>query len=263
MKQRAEHVAIWMGEDWAFGQAMGAAAETAVTAGVRFLTLSSSMAGGASGAGLGAHGDEAACLHALQALLDRARDLSVRVLCPNASAGLPPTVAQACQTLEQQTCQASGMTLTLLLGYSGRGDLLRVCRELATEVREGKRLAESITPGLVKTRLLTAPLPPVDLLLYAKSNTPFPSARRLEDALVFEAAYAELCFVDCAWPDLAPADLLAALADFGRRERRFGKTSAQVQVPGPVPGQGQVPVQVEVQVSAPAAAPVPSFGALP
>ena len=69
----------------------------------------------------------------------------------------------------------------------------------------------------------TASLPPVDLIVYTGRG------QDLADALTFESAYAEFAFAHCLWPDFTAEDLQHALADFGHRERRFGKTSAQVQ----------------------------------
>ena len=108
-----------------------------------------------------------------------------------------------------------------------RRDILRVARDLASEVKAGRLSAEGISPALIQKRLLTAALPGVDLIVYTGQS------HRLADALTFESAYAEFAFTDCLWPDFTPSDLQGALADFGYRERRYGKTSAQVQSPTP------------------------------
>jgi len=118
----------------------------------------------------------------------------------------------------------AGPKLSLGLRYRGRQDLVRAARRLATEVAAGRLLASQIDQQLLQTELATASLPAPDLIIRT-------TGQRLIDALTFEAAYAELAFFDAPWPLFTGADLSAALADFGQRERRFGKTSEQLQAP--------------------------------
>lgn len=234
MKKRADHVAIlmdgctaWSTEHrvsptsglWASALAAASTIESAAQSGVRHLTLIPSDSFPITGS------SEAGTVVAqlLRSHADVFRHLSLRVSILGELHRLPSDLRNQLSAIQHSTAQELGMTLTLLVGYSGHRDLLRVARELACEVKSGQLPDQAISPALIQKRLVTAQLPGVDLIIYTGKS------HRLADALTFESAYAEFAFTDCEWPDFTPAHLQAALGDFGHRERRFGKTSAQVQ----------------------------------
>ncbi len=238
MKKRADHVAIlmdgctvWSSRRnlsptsglWASALAAASTIESAAQSGIRHLTLvptDSFPLTGNSEAGL-------VISQLLRSHADTFRHLSLRFSARGELTQLPADLQQRLSAMETATAHELGMNLTLLLNYSGRRDILRVARDLASEVKAGRLSAESISPALIQKRLVTAALPGVDLIVYTGQS------HRLADALTFESAYAEFAFTDCLWPDFTPSDLQGALADFGHRERRYGKTSAQVQSPTP------------------------------
>jgi undecaprenyl diphosphate synthase len=84
------------------------------------------------------------------------------------------------------------------------------------EVAGGKLCPSDIDAAAIEARLDTSDLPPLDLLIRTSGE------RRLSNFLLWQAAYAELLFVDTLWPDFDGKALAAAIADFGTRERRFG-----------------------------------------
>ena len=107
-----------------------------------------------------------------------------------------------------RTADNRGTTLAVALGYGAQDEIVRAARAAAAD---GEITAESI-----EAHLDTADLPPLDLLIRTSGEV------RLSNFLLWQAAYAEMLFVDTLWPDFTPEHLAAALADFGKRERRFG-----------------------------------------
>src|SRR5512145_1026484 len=112
------------------------------------------------------------------------------------------------------------MTLTLALSYGGQEELVHAAR--AAAARSGAALgAEELEAGL-----WTAGLPPLDLMIRTGGE------HRLSNFLLWQSAYAEIDVTETQWPDFGERDLLPAIADFQGRERRYGKTTAQLPGPG-------------------------------
>jgi undecaprenyl diphosphate synthase len=131
---------------------------------------------------------------------------------------------RAIEHSERTTAQCSGMKLRIAVDYSAQHSLMEVCRRL----REQEEVApERFAAELGAVDHAIGPAPPVDLLIRTGGE------QRLSDFLLWECAYAELCFLDCLWPDFDRQAFEAALADFARRDRRFGRVAAP-QVPAPV-----------------------------
>ena len=108
------------------------------------------------------------------------------------------------------------LDFVLALNYGAQDEMVRAIRDIAAEVRAGTLAPEDIAPATIESRLDTSDLPPLDLLIRTSGE------RRLSNFLLWQAAYAELLFVDTLWPDFDGKALAAAVADFGTRERRFG-----------------------------------------
>jgi len=109
-----------------------------------------------------------------------------------------------------------GLTVVLALNYGSQDELLRAARSVAAEAAAGAIAPESIDAAMIEARLDTAGLPPLDLLIRTSGE------QRLSNFLLWQAAYAELLFVDTLWPDFDRGHLEEAIAVFGRRERRYG-----------------------------------------
>jgi undecaprenyl diphosphate synthase len=105
--------------------------------------------------------------------------------------------------------------LTLALSYDGREEIAQAARRAAAD-------GVPVDPAALDARMWTAGLPPLDLLVRTSGE------RRISNFLLWQCAYAELAFSDVLWPDFREGELLQVLADFQRRERRFGLTGAQV-----------------------------------
>jgi undecaprenyl diphosphate synthase len=127
-------------------------------------------------------------------------------------------LAAACR----RTADGDGMILNLAISYGSRDELTAAVRQLAREVRAGTLEPDAIDEERLAMALDTAGLPDPDLLIRTGGEY------RVSNFLLWQAAYAELAFTDTLWPDFTPAELDRIFADYRRRERRFGKISAQV-----------------------------------
>jgi undecaprenyl diphosphate synthase len=131
---------------------------------------------------------------------------------------LPGPVRRRLDSVREASRGNRAMALTLALSYDGREELAQAARRAARKVGP-----EAIDAAALEAELWTAGLPELDLLIRTSGE------RRISNFLLWQCAYAELCFVDTLWPDFRERELLSALADFQGRERRFGLTGAQVQ----------------------------------
>jgi len=116
----------------------------------------------------------------------------------------------------QQLSNNRGLTLVLALNYGAQDEIVRAVRSLVAEAKDGTLDLSDIDPASIGARLDTADLPPLDLVIRTSGE------QRLSNFLLWQAAYAELLFVDTLWPDFDRAVLEEAIASFGRRERRYG-----------------------------------------
>jgi undecaprenyl diphosphate synthase len=130
------------------------------------------------------------------------------------------TMAQA-ETLTQEN---RGLVLCVAFAYGGRWDITQACRSLAAEAAAGRLHPEEIDEAHIASRLALAGMPDPDLLIRTGGEL------RISNFLLWNLAYAELYFTEVLFPDFGAAELDAALEFFARRERRFGKTSAQIGV---------------------------------
>jgi len=111
------------------------------------------------------------------------------------------------------TREGDRLLLNVAFNYSGRSEIVDAVRRLADE----RLPAEAIDEAALAGRLYTAGIPDPDLLLRTGGE------QRLSNFLIWQAAYAELCFTDVLWPDFGAAQFDAALAEYARRTRRFGR----------------------------------------
>jgi undecaprenyl diphosphate synthase len=127
-----------------------------------------------------------------------------------------PDVAKMIDDAVTRTAGNRRMTLAIALNYGARAELAKAVRRLAQRVAAGDVAPDAIDEGSVEAELDTAGLPPLDLLIRTSGE------HRLSNFLLWQAAYAELLFVDTLWPDFGADALRAALVDYAGRERRFG-----------------------------------------
>jgi len=117
---------------------------------------------------------------------------------------------------ETRTAENTGLNLVVAFNYGGRNEIVRAVRKIAAGVAAGKIIENDIDEQLVASRMDTALVPDPDLIIRTSGEM------RLSNFLLWQAAYSELSFIPCFWPDFSVANFDAAVAGFYRRERRFG-----------------------------------------
>ena len=117
---------------------------------------------------------------------------------------------------ERRTAANTGCNVTFAFDYGSQEEIATAVRALAEEAQRGEIDPAGITPKTIAAKLLTSDLPDPDLIIRTSGEM------RLSNFLLWQAAYAELLFVETLWPDFSRAQFIEALDSFGRRERRFG-----------------------------------------
>ena len=135
---------------------------------------------------------------------------------------MPTNVQQELQEVLDETKKNSGLVLTLALSYGARQEILRAVQEISHKVKNNIISVENVDDNIINKHLYTQNLPDVDLLIRTSGEV------RISNFLLWQIAYAELYFTDELWPDFNETSLHKAIADYQKRERRFGKTSEQI-----------------------------------
>lgn len=124
---------------------------------------------------------------------------------------------------EQETAKYTAMTLTIAISYGGMWDMAQAAKSLAIQVQQNQLEIDDINEQTFHQQTCLSDLPPVDVLIRTGGDF------RLSNFLLWQTAYAELFFTETLWPDFSVEEFDRILQDFAQRERRFGKTSEQVQ----------------------------------
>lgn len=127
---------------------------------------------------------------------------------------------RAVQGIMRATEGGETLQLNLMISYSGRDEILRAARRLAEEVREGRKRLEDIDESTFQDYLFTGGVPDPDLLIRTSGE------RRLSNFMLWQLAYTEVYVTPVLWPDFTREDFFAAIVDFQRRERRFGRVDS-------------------------------------
>jgi undecaprenyl diphosphate synthase len=135
---------------------------------------------------------------------------------------LPRYVREPLERLCADSAHQRGMVLTLALSYGGREELVQAARRVAEAARRGELSPGQIDEERFAAFLWTHELPPLDLMVRTSGE------HRVSNFLLWQVAYAELCFSDVLWPDFRTEAFLHCLLQYQQRERRFGLTSAQL-----------------------------------
>lgn len=138
-------------------------------------------------------------------------------------ARLPQMVQDKLQETMDHTAANTAMTMVVALSYSARWEITKAARDIAQEVKEGRLAVDDIDEDTLSRHMATSFMPDPDLLIRTGGEL------RISNYLLWQLAYSELYFCDTFWPDFDEADLHKAIADFQCRQRRFGKTEAQVE----------------------------------
>jgi undecaprenyl diphosphate synthase len=161
----------------------------------------------------------------LQRDVNELHQANIRLSVIGERAALPADIAALIGDAERLTRDNSSLHLTIALNYGGRGDIVTAARRLAAHVRAGMLDPDDIDEAAFGAHLSTASLPDPDLMIRTSGE------QRVSNFLLWQLAYAEMAFVEKYWPDFSGEDLTAALAEFRRRDRRFGAIMSDV-LPG-------------------------------
>ena len=122
----------------------------------------------------------------------------------------------------EKTSSNTGLNLILALSYSGRWDLLQSVKQIVNKAIKGEIVENQINESLIVNHLSTSGIPDPELLIRTSGEY------RISNFLLWQIAYSEFYFTPILWPDFRKENLFEAIANFQRRERRFGKTSEQI-----------------------------------
>ena len=136
---------------------------------------------------------------------------------------LSPKLRDLMLQAEERTAKFDSMTLTIAISYGGMWDMVQAAKQIALDVQNEKLKINDIDADLFGQYVSLSDLPAVDLLIRTGGDY------RLSNFLLWQAAYAELYFTKTLWPEFTVEEFDQAIAEFVSRERRFGKTSEQIQ----------------------------------
>jgi undecaprenyl diphosphate synthase len=158
----------------------------------------------------------------LESNLQRMMDNNVRMKYIGRTHELPAEVQEKMRWAEEATAANTGTTLTLALNYGGRSELVDAFRALAAEIKQKHINPAQISEEDISRHLYTADVPDPDLLIRTSGEM------RLSNYLLWQIAYTEIYVTERLWPDFRGIHLLEAMADYQRRERRYGGLSDNV-----------------------------------
>lgn len=162
-------------------------------------------------------------LRALKDERDRLHQNEVRLKAIGDIAALPGDVQDELLDAIELMRHNSGLNLILALSYSGRWDIVNALRKICEDVQSGRITKTDITEDMIASALSTKDVPDPDLLIRTSGEY------RISNFLLWQLAYSEIYISDEFWPSFRRKHLYAAIADFQKRERRFGMVSEQVQ----------------------------------
>lgn len=130
--------------------------------------------------------------------------------------GIPEDIANLMDHIEKISSDKSKVILNIAINYGGRHEIAQAVRAIAEKVKNGEMNVDDIDENAISEHLYTKGMPDPDLIIRPSGEC------RLSNFLTYQSAYSELWFSDVLWPDFKEEDLVAALREFERRNRRFG-----------------------------------------
>lgn len=156
--------------------------------------------------------------------LNTLEENNVRLLTIGDTSHLPKRCRLELADTIEETADNTGLTLVLALNYSGRWDIVEATKKIVSKVSIGALAIEEIDESLFGSSLSTHGIPDPELLIRTSGEL------RISNFLLWQLAYSELYFTNVLWPDFRKHHLKEAIESYRHRERRFGKTSEQVQL---------------------------------
>ncbi len=148
---------------------------------------------------------------------------NVRVNAIGNTESLPKSAQKVLNNVIEKTKDNQKITLTFALSYGAREEIVNAFKNISKKVVNNEIEIEKINEKIINNHLYTFNLPDVDLMIRTSGE------HRISNFLLWQMAYAELYFTDVLWPDFRKEDLFNAILDYQNRERRFGKTSEQIE----------------------------------
>ena len=136
---------------------------------------------------------------------------------------LPQAVQDVCNYMEERTKNHTKTCMVLALSYSSKWEITNAVQKIAQEVQEGTLAADAINEETISQHLATNFMPDPELMTRTGGE------ERLSNYLLWQCAYSEFYFCDTYWPDFDEEELHKAIASFQNRQRRYGKTEAQIE----------------------------------
>jgi undecaprenyl diphosphate synthase len=136
---------------------------------------------------------------------------------------LPKKCLQNLNNTIEKTVNNTHMTLVLALSYSSKKEVTQAIKSIVKKVENGDLKSDKINEDLIQNHLYTHNIPDPELLIRTSGE------QRISNFLLWQIAYSELYFTDILWPDFRREDLYKAIVNYQKRERRFGKTSEQIE----------------------------------
>ena len=161
----------------------------------------------------------------LQVELDTMKTNAIRLGCFGQRDRLPADVRQVLEQVMADTAHCRGMRLNLALSYGSRAEIVSGVQEIVRKCSTGELDGQAVDEQMLSDHLYSAGQPDPDLLIRTGGE------KRLSNFLLWQASYAEIYFTETKWPDFRKPQLLDALRNFAGRQRRFGKTGAQLDTP--------------------------------
>lgn len=152
-------------------------------------------------------------------LLKIAKANNVRVRMIGERSRFAPDIVEGIDSLERETKDNTGLTFVIAVNYGSRDEITRAVKKVMEDVKAGRITEEEMTESRFASYLDTAGIPDPDLLIRTSGEL------RLSNYLLWQLAYSELYVTDCPWPDFNKEELLEAIRQYNKRDRRFGGVS--------------------------------------
>jgi undecaprenyl diphosphate synthase len=161
-------------------------------------------------------------VHTINAETKTLHDNNIRLATIGDTGSLPDACRKELQEAIANTDKHTGMTLILALSYSSRWEIVEATKKIAQEIADGKLNTNEINAEIFGQHLNTSAFPDPELLIRTSGE------HRISNFLLWQMAYSEFYFTEILWPDFNKEEFYKAILDYQGRERRFGKTSAQL-----------------------------------
>ena len=136
---------------------------------------------------------------------------------------LPQSVQDKLRSMEEETAKYDGMAMTIAMSYSSKQELVYATKAIARKVQNGELAIDDISEDTISKHLWTSWMPDPDLLIRTGGEI------RISNYLLWQCAYSEFYFCDTYWPNFSEEELCKAIVSYQQRQRRYGKTEAQVE----------------------------------